>query len=208
MTREWFFSVSSCSRGGLGCAAQPQDAAANHQQDGNQLGPRHHSTEDLAPSRIVAQEFQEVPRKTVQEEISSEDLAIELLPLEQPHEDKEIRQLDGSFEELRWFQSLAQRSSYPLLRQRIGEGDAPEMIRRFSPTAARREAPHSPNCMPQGQSWRKRVTGGQRGQVIFPDVPRCSNHGRDQSARKHTSCLQGTQAEYLARMAGVVAKVD
>jgi hypothetical protein len=80
--------VHAAKRGGLsGCCrrrhlrrfTQPEHTSRDDQEDRNQLRARHGAAKNFATPWIVAQEFQEVPSEAVEEEISSNDLAIKLL---------------------------------------------------------------------------------------------------------------------------------
>src|SRR5579863_4479484 len=90
------------SRNSLEPRPEPPDQSAQHDQaNRDQLRPGHDPAKHRAPSRIVAQELKEIARHAIKEEISSDHLPIELLPLQQPHQNKEIGQLDRRLEKLR-----------------------------------------------------------------------------------------------------------
>src|ERR1700757_2039587 len=94
------FSGAGGGRGdGLGGAAAepPDDSAEKDENDGNQLRAGHETAEYGAAARIAAQEFEKVPRHAVQDQIGTDDLAIELLALEHPGEHEEVGELHGGF---------------------------------------------------------------------------------------------------------------
>src|SRR5207253_1209634 len=57
-------------------------------------------------------------------------------PLEHPHQNEKIGQLDGGFEELSRLEGFVQWSADPGARQRIRERHPPEMVSRFAIAAA------------------------------------------------------------------------
>src|SRR5579863_6122111 len=116
-------------------------------QPPDQPRPRHDSTEHRASSGIVAQELKKIAGHAVKEKIGCEHLSVELFPFEQPHQEKEIRQLNRRLEKLRGFERNAQRRAYPGLSNWTGESHTPEMIRRLAVAAACGETTYSSQRM-------------------------------------------------------------
>ena len=91
----------------------PDQAATDHQTDRDQLGTGHHSAEDFPSARVAAQKLDEVALDSVKDHETGKHLSIELLTLEQPHQENKIKKLGTGFDQLRRFQSLVERCSSP-----------------------------------------------------------------------------------------------
>src|SRR5271166_1983835 len=89
----------------------PNEPAADHQPERNQLRPGHRPAKDRPAPRIVSQIFQEEPRYAIDEQERAKYLPIELPALQQPHQEEEVRQLDRRLEQLRRLQRHVQRSA-------------------------------------------------------------------------------------------------
>src|ERR1700685_2129036 len=180
----------SLRRNGLQPRTQPPDQPAEQDQsDRDQLRPCHDSAKHRPTSGIVAQELKKITRHTVQDEISRDDLPVELFPLQQPHQDEEIRQLDRRFKKLRRLQRNSPRRAHPSLRTRTGKGHAPEMRRRFAIAAARRKTTHASKCVSKCQPGCERITSSKRGHAPLVDIPRRRRKSANEPARKNTARL-------------------
>ena len=113
------------------------------------MGSSHDAAEDGSAAGVVAKEFQEIARNSVEEQVRPEHLAFKFLALQHPGEDAEVRQLDSRFEKLCRFQRYSERSTHPRMGQRVFEGYAPEMSSWLAIATASRKTTHAPNCMPQ-----------------------------------------------------------
>src|ERR1700733_8719745 len=78
----------------------PDQSTCNYQANRNQLSTGHDAAENLTAPGIVANEFQKIAGDAVKDEISRQHLSVKFLTLEDPHQDKKIRQLDRRFEQL------------------------------------------------------------------------------------------------------------
>lgn len=194
----------SASCGGdrhLGHGAKvPDQAASQHQSDGDQLGSAQRTAEDRAPAGVVADELEEETRDTVQEQIRAEDLPLKLLSHQQPAENEEDSQLDSGLKQLCRLECLTEGSAYNFMRQGIGESNAPEVIGRLSVAASGGEAAEPANGVAHGQSRGKGVAGTQGGHFVLAHEPCCYRKCRDQASREHASCLQGFERENLAEV--------
>src|SRR5580698_3669606 len=116
----------SLRRNGFQPRAQPPDQPAQHDQsDRDQLRASHDSAKYRSPPRIVANELQEITRNAIKEEVRGNHLAIELFPLEQPHQNEKIRQLNRRLKKLRRLQRNSQWRTHPCLCDRTGKSHAP-----------------------------------------------------------------------------------
>src|SRR5882724_20291 len=95
----------------------PDESAADHEQDRDQLCAGHDSAKDFAASRIATQELDKVALNSVQDHEAGKHLPIKLLSFEQPHQENKVKEFGGGFDQLRRFQSNSQRSSRPVVRQ-------------------------------------------------------------------------------------------
>ena len=167
----------------------------------------HDATEDFSASGIVAQEFQKKAGDSVQKKIGPKNLAIELLALEHPHQSKKNRQFSRRFQQLRRFQRLVQRRARPIIRQRIGKRNSPEMMCRFAVAASGGETSYTPDGVTDRQSGSKSVASGERRHVMFPDKPGSGGECADQSSRKNATRLQCADAENFSWMRRVDAPI-
>ena len=97
----------------------PNYTAKNHQADRDQLGSAHEAAEYYAAAGIAAQELEEEAGHTVEHEISGEDLAIELLALQHPHQQEKVRQLYRELEKLGGLEGYVQGGLYQIVGHRI-----------------------------------------------------------------------------------------
>src|SRR4029077_4569409 len=135
-------SLTGCTnRHGLRrAAAQPPDQpAGDHEKNRDQLVPRHRTTKHRSPASIIANEFQEKPRHAVKNQVSAKHLAIEFLPSEHPHQNKEISQLHGRLKELRGLERLIQWSTHQVMSHWVGKSHTPNLSRRLAIAAASSE---------------------------------------------------------------------
>src|SRR5690349_20176735 len=89
------------------------------------------------------------------------------------------------------------------MRKWIGKGHTPEVGRRFSVAAPRREATQPPNGMPDGKPGRKGVTRRQGRHLVFTQEPPRYDERGNQPAREHTACLQSIERKNLAQVLAV-----
>src|ERR1039458_3437899 len=156
----------------LSAALQPPDQSpADDQQNRNQLRSRHQPAEDFAASRIVAQELDEVTLNPVQDHEAGPHLSIELLSLEQPHQQQEIEKLGCSLDQLRRFNPDTERSATDFMRQRIAENDTPKVTCRLPVTASGREAAEAPEYVAKSDSGSDAVHSAQCRDVMTPHEP-------------------------------------
>jgi len=185
----------------------PDQSTGEHEQNRDQLGSGHQAAEDFTASGIVAQKFNEITLDSVEDHERPPNLSIKFLALEEPHEQNKIEKLGGSFDQLRWFNSHAERCSTDRIRQWICEDNAPRMIRGFSVTAARGKTTKTAEHMAKRQPRSETIRSAQHRHVVTPHIPhRCEQSG-NQSAGKYAPCLQRVEAENLASIAGVSAPV-
>lgn len=188
--------------------AQPPDqAAGENQTDCDQLRAGHDSAENRAATGIIAEEFEKVASDAVKKQVSAEDLAVEFLPFQHPHEDEEIRQFDGGLEKLGWFERNSKRGSNPGLRQRIFEYHSPEVRSRFAVAATGGEASDAANGVAQSESRGECVASGQSRHAVLVDIPGRGGKSGNEPAGEYPSRLQGRKTENFMRMGGVVAPV-
>jgi hypothetical protein len=193
---------------GFQSGPQPPDQSAGEDKpDRNQLGAGHDSAEDGAAAGIIADEFEKVSRYAVKKKVGAENLAIEFFSLEQPHEYEEIHQLDCRFKKLSRFEWDTERRADPGLRQGTLEGYSPEVRGWLAIAATGGEASHAANGVSQSQSGRKGIAGGQRGHVVFADVPGGRGKGGNQTSGENSAGLQSGKAENLARVSRVIAPI-
>src|ERR1700730_9034274 len=192
----------------LGAALQPPDqSTADDQQNRNQLRSRHQSAEDFAASGIVAQELDEVTLDSVQDHEGAPHLPIEFLSTEQPGQQQEIEKLGGGFDQLCRFNPDAERSSTDGIRQRIREDHAPEVIGRFTVTAACRETTKASEDVAKCEPGSEAIRGSQCRHVMTPHVPDRHKERGNQSPGKYASRLQRVEAENLPPVVGVGAPI-
>ena len=84
----------------------PDNSAGEDKPDCDQLRPAHGSSKQGPAAGIVAKEFQEKSRNTVEKKVCPENLAIEFLAFEHPGEKEEDAQLDRRFKQLGGLQSV------------------------------------------------------------------------------------------------------
>src|SRR6476660_3309818 len=162
----------------------PDESPGNHQTNGDQLGAGHDSAKYRAAPRIVAEEFQEIPGTTVEDEKGGQHLPVEFLALEQPHQNKEIRQFNRRFEKLRGFERYSQRRVGIQVGNRIGKRHAPEVTGRLAITASCGETSYSSDGVTHREAGRKSVPGGKRRHTMPADVPDRSGGSTQQPAGK------------------------
>ncbi len=84
-------------------AAKPPDKSTEDDQtDRDQLRAAHDAAKHFAAARIVANEFEEIACDAVQDQKRCEDLSVEFLSLEQPHQDEKVGEFNRSFKQLGW----------------------------------------------------------------------------------------------------------
>ncbi len=165
----------------------------------------HHAAEDGAAAGIVAQVFKEEAGDTVYEHEGAHDLAIEFPAFQQPHQEEEVRQFNGAFEQLRRLEGYPQRSSGDGVREWIVERYGPPVMGRLTVAASGGEASQAPKSVTESKAGGKSVDGAERGHVIFAHVPSGGQEGGEQPSRENSSGLQCIDAEDLADMGGVIA---
>jgi hypothetical protein len=181
----------------------PDQPAADDQTNRNQLRSGHHSAEDFASARVTAQEFDEVALDPVEDHETGKYLSIEFLSLEQPHQENEVKELSGGFDQLSRLQSFVEWCAGPTAGQRVGEDHAPEVIGRFAVAASSGEASEASQHVTEGESGSESIAGAQSRHVAPSHVPRCHEKRADQAAGKNAAGLQRVEAEDLAPVAGV-----
>src|SRR5208282_1174302 len=167
----------------------------------------HDSAKHRTSSRIVAQELKKIARHAIQEEISRNHLAIEFLPLQQPHQNEEIGQLDSRLKKLGRLERYSKRRTHPGLGNRIGEGYPPEVLRRFAIAATGGETTYTAQRVAKRQAGGEGITSGERGHVALADIP-----GRGQITCNHPTgenptSLQSAETENLPKMRAVIVPV-
>ena len=178
----------------------PDQAAEDHETDSDKLRAAHHAAEHLSAARIAAQEFDEESGNTVEDQVRAEDLAIELLALQHPHEHEEIRQFDCRLKQLRGLQGHVQRSIGDAVSNFTCESHAPPRVSGLSETASGGKTANSPDRMTDRQSGRECVTCRKRRHAVLADVPDRSDQRANQAPRENSPGLQGVQAEDVCPM--------
>ncbi len=182
-------------------AAEPPDCSAeNDKADGDQLRTGHDATENRATAGVSAEKFEEVAGDAVEAEIRRENLTIEFLAFEEPHEQKEIEKLDTTFKKLCGFEGLVQRRADNFIGQRIGKRDTPKMCGRLAVATSGSEATETANRVAEGKAGSKSVASGKHGHVVLANEPRRRQKASDQSAGKNATRLQSAQTKDFTRM--------
>src|ERR1700744_718357 len=71
-------------------APPPQQSAEDDQADRDHLGSAHPSQKIIAPAGIAAEELDEVAADAVDDHVGPNDLALELLAPDQPHQENAV----------------------------------------------------------------------------------------------------------------------
>ena len=193
-----------CFRSG---AEPPDDASGEDQENGDQLGAAHEAAENDAASGVAAEKLQQEAGDAIKDQICGEDLAIELFALDHPGKQEEIGQLDGGLEKLRGLQGATEGRFRNAGCQRIGKSDSPEMIGRFAEAAAGGETADASDGVAESKPGRECIADAERGNLVTMDVPCGGGEGSDEAAGEDAPCLQGVEAEYLARIGDVPAEI-
>src|SRR5271163_3101015 len=93
------------------------------------------------------------------------------------------------------------------MSQLIGEGDTPEVTRRFAVAATSRETAEASENVAERQPGSDAVHGAQRGHVMTPHVPDSHDKCGNQPTGKYASSLQRIETENLAPVVRVGAPV-
>jgi len=195
-------------RGVRGAASQPPDeATGDHERNGNQLRAGHDASEDFAAAGIIAQKLDEEALHTVEHHKDRENLSIEFLAFQEPHEQDEVEKLRAGFNQLRGFDPHTQRCATDGIGQGIGEGDAPKMVGRLAIAATGGEASEAPEDVAEGEARSKGVHRAQDRHTVTARVPRAHQESGQQAPGENASGLQRVEAEDLTPVAGVGAPI-